>query len=411
MLDMITTDTLSAEMVQEVPSAFTKELPAPGDIVTGTVVSLVERGAFIDLDDSSWRGLVHVSEISDTFISNIEEWLTPGDKVTAVVIRDEKKDRRVRLSLSIRRVARKQMITDADARLPDGRLLGGPFPQPMVRRAEPADASSADLAAFTPEESSVDKMLEMITTDTVSAEMVQEVLSPFTEELLAPGDIVTGTVVSLVERGAFIDLDDSSWRGLVHVSELSDTFISNIEEWLTPGDKVTAVVIRDEKKDRRDRLSLSIRRVARKQMITDADARLPDGRLLRGPFPQPVVRRAEPADASSADLAAFTPEESSVDNMLEMITTDTVSAEMVQEVLSPFTEELLAPGDIVTGTVVSLVEWGAFINLDDYGWTGLVHAFEIWDIFISNIEEWLTPGDKVTAVVIRDEKKDRRDRL
>eukprot|EP00959_Pyramimonas_sp_CCMP1952_P258136 5395027-Pyramimonas_sp.AAC.1 len=67
-----------------------------------------------------------------------------------------------------------------------------------------------------------------------------------------------------------------------------------------------------------------------------------------------MVRRAEPADASSADLAAFTPEESSVDNMLEMITTDTVSAEMVQEVLSPFTEELLAPGDIVTGTVVSL---------------------------------------------------------
>ncbi|CAK0889553.1 unnamed protein product [Prorocentrum cordatum] len=143
------------------------------------------------------------------------------------------------------------MITDADARVPDGRLLGGPFPQPMVRRAEPADASSADWAAFTPEESSVDEMLEMITTDTVSAEM----------ELPAPGEIVTGTVVSLVEWGAFIDLDDSGWTGLVHVSELSDTFISNIEEWLTRGDKVTAVVIRDEKKDRRDRLSLSIRRV------------------------------------------------------------------------------------------------------------------------------------------------------
>jgi len=150
------------------------------------------------------------------------------------------------------------------------------------------------------EESSVDKLLNMVTADKVSAEGLQEAFLAFTKEIPAPGEIVTGTVVSLVEWGAFIDLDDTGWTGLVHVSEISDTFISNIEEWLVPGDRVTAMVIRDEKRDRRDRLSLSIRRVAKKQMITDADARLPDGRLLGGPFPQPVVRPTSAADASAS---------------------------------------------------------------------------------------------------------------
>merc|ERR1712129_333461 len=72
-----------------------------------------------------------------------------------------------------------------------------------------------------------------------------------------------GIVVSLVDWGAFVELDESGWTGLLHVSEIAEEFIDNIEDYLHPGQRVECLVIRNQN-DRLDRLALSMRRLTDK---------------------------------------------------------------------------------------------------------------------------------------------------
>ena len=56
-----------------------------GDVVEGTVSKITHFGAFIDLADGK-RGLVHISEISNTYVNNIREFVKENDKVKAKVV-------------------------------------------------------------------------------------------------------------------------------------------------------------------------------------------------------------------------------------------------------------------------------------------------------------------------------------
>lgn len=87
----------------DISNIFGIEPPAVGSIVSGVVTSVVDFGAFVKLRDSGRTGLLHVAEISDEFVSNIEECVQPGDHITCMVIpgHDERQDR---LSLSMRRM-------------------------------------------------------------------------------------------------------------------------------------------------------------------------------------------------------------------------------------------------------------------------------------------------------------------
>lgn len=66
--------------------------------------------------------------------------------------------------------------------------------------------------------------------------------------------IVYGKVVSVASFGAFLRLDDGS-QGMVHISELSDSFIKDINEFVFKGQRLPAVIIGTEH-DGRKRLSV-----------------------------------------------------------------------------------------------------------------------------------------------------------
>lgn len=69
-----------------------------GAIVEGKVKSITKFGAFIQLGDNQ-TGLVHISEVTHTFVNDIREHLTEGQDVKVMVIGlDEGK-----INLSIRR--------------------------------------------------------------------------------------------------------------------------------------------------------------------------------------------------------------------------------------------------------------------------------------------------------------------
>ena len=56
-----------------------------GEIVEGTVKSLTKFGAFVTLDANT-TGLVHISEVAHTYVSDLHEYLTEGQTVKVMVI-------------------------------------------------------------------------------------------------------------------------------------------------------------------------------------------------------------------------------------------------------------------------------------------------------------------------------------
>ena len=68
-----------------------------GDIVRGAVSSLCDFGAFVDLGGAD--GLIHLSELSWGRVSHPSEVLQVGDEVEAYVLKVDRKERRIGLSL------------------------------------------------------------------------------------------------------------------------------------------------------------------------------------------------------------------------------------------------------------------------------------------------------------------------
>jgi len=70
----------------------------PGSIVTGTVVKIADFGAIVRLGGGK-SGLIHISEIADTFVRDVRDFLAEEDEVTVKVLRVNDKGR---LELSLK---------------------------------------------------------------------------------------------------------------------------------------------------------------------------------------------------------------------------------------------------------------------------------------------------------------------
>jgi small subunit ribosomal protein S1 len=80
------------------PWATIDQLYKVGDLVTGNVTKLASFGAFIGLQHEI-DGLVHISQISEDRVDKIKNVLKVGQEVTARVIKIDKSDRRIGLSI------------------------------------------------------------------------------------------------------------------------------------------------------------------------------------------------------------------------------------------------------------------------------------------------------------------------
>jgi small subunit ribosomal protein S1 len=79
-----------------------------GDLVTGKVTKLASFGAFIGLQHDI-DGLVHISQISEERVDKIKNVLKPGQEVTARVIKIDKSDRRIGLSIKAANYSTEQL--------------------------------------------------------------------------------------------------------------------------------------------------------------------------------------------------------------------------------------------------------------------------------------------------------------
>ncbi len=70
-----------------------------GSVHEGTVTGLTKFGAFVKLENGA-SGMVHISEVSNEYVSEISEHLSEGDKVKVKVIEINEKGK---ISLSIKK--------------------------------------------------------------------------------------------------------------------------------------------------------------------------------------------------------------------------------------------------------------------------------------------------------------------
>ena len=68
-----------------------------GDIITGKVTGIEDYGIFLSFGENN-SGLIHISEISDSFVKNISDYANVNDMLTAKIISVEE-DGHYKLSL------------------------------------------------------------------------------------------------------------------------------------------------------------------------------------------------------------------------------------------------------------------------------------------------------------------------
>ena len=73
---------------------------------------------------------------------------------------------------------------------------------------------------------------------------------------LSVGEIVDCTVEQIAQYGAFVRITKTGRKGMIHISELSYSFVKNITDVLNVNDKIQAKII---KIDERGRIDLSLK--------------------------------------------------------------------------------------------------------------------------------------------------------
>ena len=103
---------------------------SPGTILDGSVKSITNFGAFITLPENK-LGLVHISEIAPTYVSDIRQHLTEGQEVRVKVLNV---DPNGRISLSIKQAEPKP---ERQNRVPQRRSAPADLPSEPQRPAAP----------------------------------------------------------------------------------------------------------------------------------------------------------------------------------------------------------------------------------------------------------------------------------
>jgi small subunit ribosomal protein S1 len=82
-----------------------------GDVVNGVVTKITSFGAFVELKDGI-DGLVHISQISEDRIEKVKDVLKPGQEVAARVIKIDRDERRLGLSIKAANYSSEQLAAE-----------------------------------------------------------------------------------------------------------------------------------------------------------------------------------------------------------------------------------------------------------------------------------------------------------
>ena len=105
---------VGVKQLSQDPWANIDQLYKVGDLVTGNVTKLASFGAFVGLQHDI-DGLVHISQISEERVEKIKNVLKVGQEVTARVIKIDRADRRIGLSIKAANYSQEQLKAEQAA--------------------------------------------------------------------------------------------------------------------------------------------------------------------------------------------------------------------------------------------------------------------------------------------------------
>ena len=243
----------------------------PGDILPGTVRTLMPYGAFIDL--GGLDGLLHIGDISWTRINKPEDVLSVGQELKVRILKIDPETKK--LSLGLKQLEPEPWET-APERYKSGQRISG-----TVSRL-------TDFGAFVELEPGVEGMIhvsemawnkkvrhpkDMLKVgETVEAVILsvkpeerrialglkQTLADPWIElpQKYPIGSQITGTVVRMMNFGAFVQIQEGI-EGLVHISEIvADRRLAHPSDELRNGQEVKAQVLAIDTEKKQIKLSM-----------------------------------------------------------------------------------------------------------------------------------------------------------
>lgn len=330
----------------------TLENLAEGKIIKGIVKNITDYGVFVDLGGID--GLLHITDISWGRVNHPSELFQLGDEIEVIVLQYDKEHEKVSLGLK--------------------------------QKSEDPWATA--------------------------------------EQKYQSGTRVKGKVVSITDYGAFIELE-TGVEGLVHISEMSWTKrVKHPSKVVSLNDMVEAIVLDLDKQNRR--ISLGLKQIESNPWAVVAE-KYPPGSIVTG-----IVRNL-------TDFGAFIELAEGIDGLVhisdmswttrvkhpseilkkgEQVQAVLLSIDVEHERLSLGIKQLqpnpwegigasIAVGNNVTGKIVRLTDFGAFVELTN-GVEGLLHVSEISQQHVKKPEDVLTIGQEITAKVIKLDEDNRR---
>jgi small subunit ribosomal protein S1 len=234
-----------------------------------------------------------------------------------------------------------------------------------------------------------------------------------------------GTVVNVMSYGAFVKLEPGI-EGLVHISEMSWTRrVNHPSELVNINDEINVVILGVDKDGQQ--LSLGMKQTQENPWTRVADK-------------YPVDAIVEGKVRNLTNYGAFVELEEGIDGLLhvsDMSWTRKISHpnEMLEKgqavrckILSVDQErrrialgmkqldddpwntnipEKYQPGQVVTGTVTKITNFGVFVGLED-GLEGLLHISELADHKVENPEDVVKVGEQIEVKILRVDTDDRK---
>jgi small subunit ribosomal protein S1 len=260
-----------------------------GQVVKGRVVQIGEKDTFLDIGGKS-EAAIATAELQDE--SGV---LTAkiGDLIEATVVKAAHDELRLTRKLLRGSQVMNALETASRTGIPvQGKVaavIKGGFEVNVLGQRAFCPLSQIDLKRAVNPASYVGQLLDFRVIEfrergkniVVSRRKLLEAEAAVTAkkvwEQAAPGAVLTGTVVSLADFGAFVDL--GGVQGLIHISEISHERITKPSEHLAPGQTVTVKVLKVDTE--KGRISLSLKALADSPWETTA-AGLKEGDVLRG---------------------------------------------------------------------------------------------------------------------------------
>lgn len=71
---------------------------SPGKIIKGTVSGIKSYGIFVNFDNN-YSGMIHISEVSDKFVKDLNEYAKVGETIPCKIINVDHKNKKLKLSI------------------------------------------------------------------------------------------------------------------------------------------------------------------------------------------------------------------------------------------------------------------------------------------------------------------------